>query len=139
MALSVFDDKEHEPRDTEVAEARESTYALWENLKSQIATQFDPLSVDWGFAGKNYGWSLRLKQKKRTVLYMTPRPGHFLVGFALGEKAVNAAHQSDLRKSALDIIDGAKKYAEGRGVRIEVRRGEDILDVVKIATIKMAN
>jgi len=139
MALSVFDDKERQPQDTDVAEALEATYTLWEDLKSQIATQFDPLSVDWGFAGKNYGWSLRLKQKKRTVLYMTPCRGHFLVGFALGEKAVDAAHQSDLRKSALNIIDGAKKYAEGRGVRIEVRRGEDILDVVKIATIKMAN
>jgi len=119
MALSVFDDKERQPRDADVAEALEATYTLWEDLKSQIASQFDPLSVDWGFAGKNYGWSLRLKQKKRTVLYMTPCRGHFLVGFALGEKAVDAAHQrprsrwpTDLRSQRM-VVDAGTREERG--------------------------
>jgi hypothetical protein len=62
-----------------------------------------------------------------------------LASFALGDKAVKAAHESDLPASILKIIDSARKYAEGRGVRIEVRSAEDVCNVEKLAVIKMAN
>ena len=80
-----------------------------------------------------------MKQKKRTVLYMTPCERYFLASFALGEKAVQAAHQSDLPDSVLNIIDSARKYAEGRGVRLEVRSKKDLENVKELAAIKMAN
>ena len=60
-------------------------------------------------------------------------------GFALGEKAVKAAHQSKLPKAVLDLIDSAPKYAEGRAVRLEVRTKKDVALVEKLAAIKMAN
>jgi hypothetical protein len=70
---------------------------------------------------------------------MAPCKGYFLASFALGEKAAKAAHESDLPVSVLQVIDNAKKYAEGRGVRLEVRRAEDVRNVGKLAVIKMAN
>ena len=70
---------------------------------------------------------------------MTPVKGFFYVGFALGQKAVDAAHESDLPQSVLDLIDGSQKYAEGRAVRIEVRDKEDLRHVVGVAAAKMAN
>ena len=78
-----------------------------------------------------------LKQEKRAILYMIPCKGYFLASFALGEKAVNAAHESDLPASVLTVIDNSKKYAEGRGVRLEIRKAEDVNSVEKIAAIKM--
>ena len=93
----------------------------------------------WGFAGAAWGWSLRLKQKKRTILYMTPGRGFFFVGFALGERAVKAAHESALPETVLAVIDGAKKYAEGRAVRLEIKNKKDLEAAKKIAAIKMAN
>ncbi len=69
---------------------------------------------------------------------MTPCKGYFLASFALGEKAVKAAHESDLPASVLAVIDGAKKYAEGRGVRLEVRSAEDVRNIEKLAVVKMA-
>lgn len=139
MALSAFDDKAREPTDAEVAEVLLGTADLWNAIRDQIASVYEPLAFDWGFAGKKWGWSLRLKFKKRAVLYMTPSSGFFYAGFALGEKAVNAAHQSDLPQSLLDVIDSSQKYAEGRAVRLEVRTPEDVANVVKLATVKMAN
>jgi hypothetical protein len=70
---------------------------------------------------------------------MTPCKGYFLASFALGEKAAKAAHESDLPADVLAVIDGAKKYAEGRGVRLEVRSAKDVSHIVTIAAIKMAN
>jgi hypothetical protein len=61
------------------------------------------------------------------------------VGFVLGERAVKAARQSALSDKVQTLIDDAKKYAEGKGVRIEVRSKKDRDDVEKLAAIKMAN
>ena len=69
---------------------------------------------------------------------MTPCEGYFLASFALGEKAVKAAHDSDLPTSVLRVIDSAKKYAEGRGVRLEVRNARAVRNVEKLAVIKMS-
>jgi len=139
MAFSALDDKAREPTDTDVAEVLADASRLWIDLKDLMASQFDPLAEDWTFSGKKWGWSLRLKQKKRAVLYMTPSTGFFYVGFALGEKAVAAAHKGDLPQNLLEIIDNSQKYAEGRAVRLEVRSSEDLENVVNVATIKMAN
>jgi len=139
MALSAFDDKAGEPTDAEVAEVLADTSHLWIDLKNRMASQFDLLAEDWTFSGKKWGWSLRLKHKKRAVLYMTPSSGFFFAGFALGEKAVAAAHESDLPQSLLDVIEGSQKYAEGRAVRLEVQTTGDLENVVKLAMIKMAN
>jgi hypothetical protein len=70
---------------------------------------------------------------------MTPCQGYFLVSFALGEKAVTAAHAGDLPTGVLQVIDAARKYAEGRGVRLEVRIAENIQPILRLAEIKMAN
>ncbi|MGA3191102.1 MAG: DUF3788 domain-containing protein [Candidatus Bathyarchaeia archaeon] len=139
MALSAFDDKSRQPRDRDLAATLGSTFVFWSELKSLMASRFAPLSIEWGFASKKTGWGLRLKREKRTILYMTPCKGYFVASFALGEKAVKAARESDLPVSVLEIIDNAKKYAEGRGVRLAVRSAEDVRNVEKLAVIKMAN
>jgi Protein of unknown function (DUF3788) len=138
MALSVFDDKARQPEDTDLATALKHSFVFWNELKTLMEARFTPLSLQWGFAGQTYGWGLRLKHKKRTILYMTPCKGYFLASFALGEKAVNAAYRSDLPPSVLQLIDSAKKYAEGRGVRLEVRNASDLRHVEMLAVIKMS-
>ena len=139
MALSAFDDKSKQPRAVDLKKTLGPATAQWDSLIAHIVAQYSPLEETWNFSGANWGWSLRLKQKKRTVLYMTPCNGFFLVGFALGEKAVKAAHDSPLPGSILTVIDEAKKYAEGRAVRIEIKNKKDLEITKKLAAIKMAN
>jgi hypothetical protein len=139
VALSAFDDKSTKPDVSDLERVLGRTSTHWNNLKTHVAAEYAPLDETWGFAGAKWGWSLRLKQKKRTVLYMTPCRGHFLVGFALGEKAVKAAHGSTLPLSVLAVIDEARKYAEGRGVRIEIRNRKDLEASKQLAAIKMEN
>ncbi len=139
MALSAFDDKAKEPQTPDLRSMLGRSSAHWEELVAHIEAEYAPLDKTWNFSGAKWGWSLRLKQKKRTVLYMTPCSKHFLVGFALGEKAVGAAYAVPLANSTLAIIDAAPKYAEGRGVRVEVRTKKDLAGVKDIAKVKMAN
>jgi hypothetical protein len=139
MALSVFDDRSKEPEAMDLAIALGRSRAHWDSLVAHVAAEYAPLGKTWSFAGAKWGWSLRLKQKKRTVLYMTPCKRRFLVGFALGEKAVKAAHACPLPDSILTVIDEAKRFAEGRGVRVEVKTKTDLENVKGLAAIKMAN
>jgi hypothetical protein len=139
MALSALNDKSKIPNDRDLSEMLGRVSALWDDLKAHLSSSYEPLTEKWNFSGKNYGWGLHLKQKKRTVLYMTPCKGYVLASFALGEKAVRAAHESGLPESVLSVIDSARKYAEGRGVRLEVRSKRDLVNIKKLAAIKMAN
>ena len=138
MAFSAFDERSQEPRDEELAAVLGQKIELWNRLVSSIHSRFTPLAEDWTFSGKKWGWALRLKHKKRAVLYLTPSEGFFYAGFALGQKAVDAAHESGLPSEVLAVIDGSQKYAEGRAVRLEVRCEGDVRNVVRLAEIKMS-
>lgn len=139
MALSIFDEKSHPPTDHDVEQALGKAHGAWTALWEHLAAQFSPLAAEWGYAGKAYGWGLRLKKPKRTVLYMTPCAGYFLASMSLGEKAVLAARTSALSKAVLAVIDSARKYAEGRAVRLQVRTMRDLADVELLVAIRMEN
>jgi hypothetical protein len=135
---NAFIGKTKAPTETEVATALGSTAALWKQLVGWMAEQGADES-EWNSSGVKYGWSLRLKVKKRNIVYLGPCTGCFRVAFALGDKAVTAARKSDLPKSALKIIDEAPRYAEGTGVRLIVKAEKDLGAIKKLALIKMAN
>jgi hypothetical protein len=139
MALSAFDDKRKKPEAAAVRETLGRSSMHWFGLIERVESEFPPAVAEWTFGGAPWGWALRLKRKKRAVLYMTPARKHFLVGFALGEKAVRAAGAAKLPGPVWKLISGAQKYAEGRAVRMEVRTRADLDNVMKVARIKMAN
>lgn len=138
MALSVFDDRSRRPTNTDLSNVLGTTFALWNDLEARIAARFPSTSAVWAFSGKSTGWGLRLVCKDRIILYMTPCRGFFFVSFVLGERAVKAAHQSKLPPAVLTAIDGAKRYAEGTGVRFEIRDRVDVQSMEAIAMLKMA-
>ena len=53
--------------------------------------------------------------------------------------AVKAARQSDLPKPVLKVVHDAPFYAEGTGVRLEVKKPADLGAIRKPALIKLTN
>lgn len=138
MALSAFDNKSRPPTEGDLSNVLGATLQAWKELETRIVARFPSTSAVWAFSGKNTGWGLRLVCKDRIILYMTPCRGFFLVSFVLGERAVMAAHQDDLPPAVLGAIDSAKRYAEGTGVRFEIRANRDIDSMETLAVLKMA-
>jgi hypothetical protein len=56
-----------------------------------------------------------------------------------GDRAVAAVETSGLPESLIMELQSAKKYAEGRGLRIEVKTKADVRVVLKLIEIKAAN
>jgi hypothetical protein len=139
MTSAFFVEKSEAPTARALAGALGNKASLWNEITRGIGEQHAPVAEEWVFAGKNYGWSLRLKQKKRAVVYLTPLAGGFRASFAMGENAVRAAHESALPQAILRLIDEAPRYAEGRAVRLEVKRASDVKYVMELAAIKMAH
>lgn len=138
MALSAFDDKSRPPGPLEIKDVLGKVAGLWDQLIAHVAQNHAPITEQWNFSGPKYGWSLRLRQKERVVIYMTPQAGGFLAGVVLGEKAANAARESGMPDAVLDLIDSAPRYAEGRGIRLPVASRGDLRTVQQLVALKMA-
>jgi hypothetical protein len=136
MALSAFDDKAHPPTEKEVGAALGRARAAWDALRTDRS--LEGLREEWGFTSKASGWGLRVRDDKRVIVYMTPQEGRFLASLALGEKAVTAARAAGLPAGLLAAIDAAPRYAEGRGLRVEVRALRDARAIARLAGIKRA-
>jgi hypothetical protein len=137
VALSAFDDREAAPTGPALSRALGKALPAWVSLRDKVLRECAPLSQEWGFAGANFGWSLRLKRGKRVILYMTPGHGHFLASLALGEKACAAARDEGLPPALLAAIADAPRYPEGRGLRITVRTRRDADGMARLAAIKL--
>ena len=137
---NAFIGKPEMPADDDLAaELGRSAKALWDRLLAGLAEQHHVVTREWHSYSPKAGWSLRLKRDQRTILYLSPCRGCFRASFALGGKAVEAARASRLPSRVIQIIDSAKRYAEGTGVRIDVNGPADIAVVLKLAAIKLAN
>ena len=139
MALSAFADKAKRPREAELSETLGRSSAHWRAITDTMARDYAPLDASWIYSGAAWGWALRLRRRKRSLVYLTPCRKHFLAGFALGEKAVAAARAAGLPKGVLEVVRDAKKYAEGRAVRLEVRNKLDRDAVLRLIAIKAEN
>ena len=139
MALSILDDKSKKTTDEDLAEVLGRTKRYWDDLADHATKEYEPVIQEWVYSGKNYGWALRLKDKKRPIFYLVACQRYFLCAFVFGQKATEAARQSNLPKDVITTINGARVYAEGRGFRLEVRKKQDVSTMKKLAAIKMAN
>ena len=135
---NAFIGKTTRPTEAEVEAALGSTAALWKQLVSWMAEQGVAIQ-EWNSYSPKAGWALRLKQKKRNIVYLAPCAGHFRVAFIFGDRAVAAAREGNLSKSTLKLLDEAPRYPEGTGLRVMVKAAKNLAAIKKLALIKMAN
>jgi len=139
VIANAFSGKSGKPTAAELRAALGPARALWDDVVRGLAEDVDVADQEWGSSSVKAGWSLRLMRKGRVIVYLAPGQGVFLASFALGDKAVKEALASPLPASVIKLIKEAKRYAEGTGVRIEVRSAGDVEAVKLLAAIKQKN
>jgi hypothetical protein len=112
-------------------------FDVWMKMREYASSVYPKATEEWNFPGRNYGWSFRIKDKKRAIIYMLPRDKYFLVEFVFGVKATNEALTSEIPHDIKTIIESAKVYAEGRGFRIEVRNESIMAEIKKLIDLKL--
>lgn len=137
MALSALDDRTAPPTAESLGSVLGRASAAWADLVAHLATAHGPVTQEWRFTSPKNGWTLKVAGPKRTLLYLIPCRGHFLAGIVLGEKAVAAARASNLPAAVIAAIEAARPYAEGRGIRLEVRTLKDVQPFKDMLRMKM--
>ncbi|TAK58274.1 MAG: DUF3788 family protein [Bacteroidetes bacterium] len=137
METSIFTNKSVVPDNASLAGALGSSFKYWVTIKQHVEETYGECVEEWKFYSQKSGWTLKLLHKKRNFFFFTPLKNYFRLGFVFGDKAVAEIERSDLPKSIIDELVNAKKYAEGRGVRIEVKTKKDVAIVKKLVEVKM--
>jgi hypothetical protein len=139
MRTAIFLDKDTKPGEAELSEKLGKTYDLWNRIKAGAEAEFGGLTEEWKFYSKSSGWTMKLMLKKRNLLFFNPREGSFFITFVFGEKAVNEIEKSNLPQKIKDDLSKAQKYAEGRGLNIEISRPKDAEIIGELIKIKIKN
>lgn len=137
---NAFVGKAERPSEAELTAMLGASVAVWNEFIAWMANEEQVAEQEWkGVCVKKYGWSLRLKQKSRNIVYLGPGKGCFMVSFVLSDKALKAAKEERLPKSVANVLATAPHYPEGNGVRLVVERSRDLAPIRKIAAIKLAS
>lgn len=135
---NAFVGKKEPPSDAELASVLGPAKQLWDKVVSALKSECPELVAEWKCSTPKLGWGLRLQQKQRNIVYLSPCKGSFRVGFVLGDKAVAAARDARLPSHILDCLATAPSYAEGTGVRFEITK-EEVPAICRLARIKINN
>jgi hypothetical protein len=112
---------------------------LWRAIIAALTGKYDPIDLEWKPSKSDFGWMCLLKHKKRTLIYLTPEKNAVRAAIVLGERAVAAALSSRLPKAIKTMLQEAKPYAEGRGIRFPVNSAADLPVVEELVAIKMTS
>lgn len=139
MDKSIFTDKRVIPDEKELNNAMGRCFHLWQEIIGFVYGAYPAAVSEWNFSGEKYGWSFRIKDKKRAIVYLLPRDGFFKVAFVFGSKAVEDIMNSDISPGIIKELKSARVYAEGRGLRITVKHKKDLKDIRSLIDIKVRN
>jgi hypothetical protein len=133
MDTNPFMDKSPQPDVESLSVALKVSYALWRKINDFVLEQYPTALAEWNYSGVKYGWSYRIKDKKRAIIYLLPRDGFFKVAFVFGQKAYEQILASSVSDEIKKELSEARVYAEGRGIRLDVTEAnlEEIFSLVK--------
>jgi hypothetical protein len=136
---SIFTNKDAKPTVNDLEAALSDTYEIWQYLADFTKKQYPSATEDWYFSSEKYGWNFRVNDKKRALIYLLPRDKFFKIALSFGQKAYDKIMGSSISDSIKLELSNAKAYAEGRGIRIEVKDNSATNDLEELIRIKISN
>ncbi len=137
METSIFTEKSVVPTEQTLSLALGGTYPFWKQVRNLVFEKYPSAVEEWNYPGQKYGWSFRIKDKRRAILYLLPRDNFFKVAMVFGQKATDKILASGVHERIKAELRSARVYAEGRGIRIEVRDDSLFGDLEKLIDIKL--
>ncbi len=134
---SVFIHKAIKPTSEDLKKALGDTFELWMALSDFTQTSKPGSFEEWTYSSEKYGWSFRIRDKKRVLIYLLPRDKFFKVAFVFGQNATDEILHTKISQTIIQELNTAKVYAEGRGIRIDVKEKSIMNDIKELIRIKI--
>jgi hypothetical protein len=139
MDTSVFPDRSKKPDARRLNRTLGESRPYWAAIKAYIIEKHGKALEEWKYYGPKAGWVLKVLLKRRNLFFFTPLQGYFRVTFVFGDKAASTVEKSNLRAAIKKDLRDARRYVEGRALRIEVKRQQDVASIKKLIDIKIAS
>jgi signal transduction histidine kinase len=139
MPTDFFDKKENIPTFDHLEKVLQESYQILKELIDYISNSYGDLAPCWKYYSPKYGWTLKMLFKKRNLFFITPDRDKFYISFVFGDKSVEAVNLSQISESIKNELNNARRYAEGRGVRLEIMDRGQLEDLKQLADIKIDN
>lgn len=135
---SIFPDKQQQPTEKLLENALGKAYPLWKQIVDFTHASCAAAKDEWKLSSEKLGWSFRINDVKKVIVYLMPFENAFQLSMVFGERAVNNILASDIDESLKKELQQAKAYAEGRGIRIRVNNSSLLKDIFKLIGFKLS-
>ncbi len=137
MSIGLFNDKNRQPTEAEVAEAVGAMLPTWQALVQFIEEHY-PSQEDFKFLyGKKYGWARRFRIKGKLLASLYPTKNGFTVQINLSPQAIETVQHSKPGRNVQQAIERANPYPEGRWLFIRVESEHDIRDIHQLLALRV--
>lgn len=134
---SAFMDKSSPPDDRAFSAVLGNSFKTWVEIRDSVQKEYGPAVEEWKYYGVKSGWTMKFLLKKRNLFFLSAQEKFFRIAFVFGDRAVDTIAKSDLPPALIREVKDAKRYPEGRGLRLEVRNRSLVRDVLKLVDIKV--
>jgi hypothetical protein len=135
MEERVFLSQSCKPTEQLLESALENVYTHYKKI-IEIVNSY---SQDWIFSKKS-GWMLKVHDKKKALFYLIPFKNEIKISLAVRENERKTLIADDELKTIKNMIESAKKYAEGFALQFKISSGKEYqifeLFIKKLITIR---
>ena len=139
METSFFTDLTKIPCNEDLKIAIGDLFPVWMEIRNFAFEKYPAAIEEWHISVKKYGWLYRIKDKKRAIIYLSPRTGYFIVSMVFGQKATDKILAAEISKDIKAELMNSKVYIEGRVLRLDIYDNRYIDDIKKLIEIKINN
>lgn len=134
---SIFTDKQEQPTGEELQIFLGNTFQYWLEITAYTKSTLPSAAGGWYFSGATLGWSFRISDSRRVIIYLYPRAMFFTVTIVLNAQALEAVLASNVADSIKTALQAAPELPEGRSISLEVRNAEVAEDVKQLVKMKL--
>ncbi len=137
MGFSAFTERKNKPNERQVRQVIGGKFPIWQGLILFLCEKY-PVIANFKFLyGQDYGWGLRFSIKSQLLTSLYPNTESFFAQVNLSPEGVDRALRLPLGTNALQAIEGAHPYPEGRWVFIRVESEADAQDVRQLLALRV--
>jgi len=125
------------PTNQDIIETIGEKSDLWLEIHKFIADNYD-FNKELVFFSKNFGWTVRYRKSKKTLVSCFPESGAFSVLLVLGRIEADKVNQirEELNGNFLSVFDETEQLRDGRWLWIRILNQHDLESLIKVIQIK---
>ena len=130
-------DKKCIPTDQDILETIGDKSDLWLSIHEFIENNYD-FDKELAFFSKNYGWTVRYRKSKKTLVSCFPEEGAFSALLVLGRAEADKVNQirEELNEEFLSVFDNTEQLRDGRWMWLRILTRQDLDSLIKVIQIK---